>query len=199
MYRTPKSLVAFAAAVALFSVACAGQTPTGASTGAPERPGITPTAAAAAAPTRPAAAATTALVVPATPAPAPTVNTPAPGTTPGATTPAGSATAEASPPAGATAAPTVVAATATTAAPAQGNATAGRSKFTGDAGCSACHGDRAQGTIGPKLSGTALTLDQVRSQTRSPRDPSKGMPPFGPSVVSDADIANIYAWLKTNP
>lgn len=190
MYRTPKTLTALAAAVALFSAACATQPPTGATTGAPERPGITPTAAAAPAPTRPAATATTA---------APT--TPGTATTP----PTGSPTAPTSPPAGSPTAPVASPTTASgggTSGTNVGDPAKGRSKFTGDAGCSACHGDKAQGGVFPgalKLSGTALSLDEVKTQIRSPRDPSKGMPPFSPAQLSDQDIANIYAWLKTNP
>lgn len=194
MYGSMKSLAALAAAAALFSAACATQAPTGAQTGAPERPGVTPTAAAAPAPT-------TAVPTPGPAATAPaTTTTPSAGTTPGATAQAGSPTAEASP----AVSPTAATAASPTAASGggNGNPTQGRSKFTGDAGCSACHGERAQGGVfpgAPKLSGTALTEQQVHDQVRTPRDPSKGMPPFSAAQVSDQDIKNMYAWFKTNP
>jgi mono/diheme cytochrome c family protein len=179
MFRPRKALAALIAASALVAAACAGQPPTGATTGAPVPPGATPTAAPAPAPTRPAPTATT-------PA-APGTTTPGPAESPTAA-PATPTTAPSPPPGGG--------------GDSGGNPTAGRAKFTGDAGCSACHGDRAQGGVfpgAPKLSGTTLTLDQVKAQIRSPRDPSKGMPPFSAAQVSDQDIANMYAWFKTNP
>lgn len=78
---------------------------------------------------------------------------------------------------------------------------AGMAKFR-SVGCSSCHGDNGQGNIfpgAPKLSGTALNLDQVKAQVRKPRDPSKGMPPFSETQVSDEDVQNIYSWLQTKP
>lgn len=60
-------------------------------------------------------------------------------------------------------------------------------------GCFACHGDQAQGNIGPRLAGTALSLEEVRTQVRSPQ---KRMPAFGPERVSDEELAHIYAFLQ---
>ncbi|MCX6021331.1 MAG: cytochrome c [Chloroflexi bacterium] len=197
-------------AAALFATACAGQTPTGATSGGtPVRPALTPTVTVGPAPTTAPAMAATAPAPPPTMAPAPgTPATPPVAGTPAAPAPTG--------PAGTTPPPAPTGGAATTPAPAPtggaatpppppttvGNPTAGRAKFTGDAGCSACHGDKAQGAVFPgaaKLSGTALTEDQVRGQVRKPKDPSKGMPPFTDAQVTDRDISNIYAWFKTNP
>lgn len=104
--------------------------------------------------------------------------------------------------AGATRAAGVVA-TATTVpvAGGAGDTARGQTAFT-NAGCSACHGDRAQGNVFPgaaKLSSTALTCDQVRTQIRTPKDPSKGMPPFTAGQVSDVAVNDICAWVKSIP
>ncbi len=63
-------------------------------------------------------------------------------------------------------------------------------------GCNACHGDQGQGLIGPTIAQTLLTLDQVIAQYRAPR---LAMPAFPASLVPDADVADIYAWLQTQP
>ncbi|MBI4497813.1 MAG: cytochrome c, partial [Chloroflexi bacterium] len=83
----------------------------------------------------------------------------------------------------------------------QGDPTKGQAAFT-RAGCGACHGDRAQGNVfpgAPKLASTALTCEQVQAQVRTPRDPSKGMPPFSASQISDQEIQDLCAWVKTLP
>lgn len=48
-----------------------------------------------------------------------------------------------------------------------------------------------------KLAATTLSLDALQKQVRTPRDPAKGMPPFSPTQVSDAQLRDIYAWLKS--
>lgn len=60
--------------------------------------------------------------------------------------------------------------------------------------CVKCHAAGAVGDIGPRLAGTALSLDVVRATVRNP---SGIMPTFGPDRLSDDDIADIYAWLQT--
>lgn len=77
---------------------------------------------------------------------------------------------------------------------AQGDAKAGAQTWAAQP-CPSCHGANAEGGVGRKLAGTTLTLDQVKNTVRNGR--GGGMPKFGPDQVSDADIANIYAWLKT--
>ena len=63
-------------------------------------------------------------------------------------------------------------------------------------GCSVCHGDKGEGGIGPTIASTGLSLDQVISQYRNPRE---AMPAFPADRVSDAEVADIYAWLQTMP
>lgn len=60
--------------------------------------------------------------------------------------------------------------------------------------CIKCHGPGALGDIGPRLAGTALSLDDVRATVRNP---SGIMPTFRPDRLSDDDVADIYAWLQT--
>ena len=82
------------------------------------------------------------------------------------------------------------------AAPA-GNADTGRKLFV-SFGCYQCHGYEAQGSsatgprLGPKPIAYAAFLRYVRR-------PTNQMPPFTAKVVSDADLANIYAFLQARP
>jgi mono/diheme cytochrome c family protein len=59
--------------------------------------------------------------------------------------------------------------------------------------CAACHGDRAQGLVGPRLAGTDLTYDQVLHQVRVG---GNGMPNFAPGAVSDQQVMDIYAYVR---
>jgi mono/diheme cytochrome c family protein len=59
--------------------------------------------------------------------------------------------------------------------------------------CAACHGDRAQGLVGPRLAGTDLTYDQVLHQVRNG---GNGMPNFGPGAVTDQQVMDIYAYVR---
>ncbi len=98
-----------------------------------------------------------------------------------------------------TAPPTAVAgaaspaATTSTAAAGQGNPAKGLTAFQ-SVGCVACHGQGAVGNIGPKLAGTGLSLNAVISQVRKPRGQ---MPPFTEAQVSDATLADIYAYFQS--
>lgn len=60
--------------------------------------------------------------------------------------------------------------------------------------CSGCHGAMAQGQFGPALAGTDFSYEEVQRQVRSPRNQ---MPAFSPERVSDQDLRDIYAWLRT--
>jgi mono/diheme cytochrome c family protein len=60
--------------------------------------------------------------------------------------------------------------------------------------CSACHGAGAEGVVGPKLAGTALTFEQILMQVRAGKAP---MPAFPPDQVSDQEVAHILAWLQS--
>jgi mono/diheme cytochrome c family protein len=76
----------------------------------------------------------------------------------------------------------------------QGDANAG-AKTWASSPCVACHGANAEGGAGPRLAGTSLPFDTVKNTVRNGRGGE--MPKFSADQVSDADIANIYAWLKS--
>lgn len=82
------------------------------------------------------------------------------------------------------------------AAPA-GSAEDGRKLFIAD-GCYQCHGYEAQGSsaTGPRLGPKPIAFATF---TRYVRAPSGQMPPYTAKVVSDADLANIYAFLQSRP
>lgn len=79
----------------------------------------------------------------------------------------------------------------------QGDAKAGQQLFLAD-GCWECHGTVAQGGVitGPRLAHTALPFAAVLQQLRVPQN---AMPPYEPAVISDAQVADIYAWLQSLP
>jgi len=79
----------------------------------------------------------------------------------------------------------------------KGDAKAGQQLYM-SIGCWECHGSQAQGgaITGPRLAHTALPFAAVVQQLRVPQN---AMPPYEPSVVSDEDVANIYAWLASLP
>ncbi len=63
-----------------------------------------------------------------------------------------------------------------------------------DLPCARCHGDAAQGDIGPKIAGTGLSLDAVLLAVRAGKAP---MPAFTQGEVSDLEIEHAYAWLRS--
>ena len=76
------------------------------------------------------------------------------------------------------------------------NAENGKKIFVRD-GCYQCHGYAGQGTIaGARLAPPVLTADGI---TKYIRRPAGAMPAFSEKVVSDKDVADIYAYLKTIP
>jgi mono/diheme cytochrome c family protein len=78
-----------------------------------------------------------------------------------------------------------------------GDASNGQRLFEKD-GCYQCHGHVGQGgTAGARLSQTKLPLAAFTVIVRNP--PSGGMPPFRAKVLSDQEIADIYAYIKTFP
>jgi ubiquinol-cytochrome c reductase cytochrome c subunit len=96
----------------------------------------------------------------------------------------------------------VAAASAQTPAPQQsttpaGNADAGK-KLYGSYGCYQCHGHEAQGSsaTGPRLGPRPIAFAAF---SRYVRQPTGQMPPYTTKVVSDADMANIYAFVQTRP
>ena len=84
----------------------------------------------------------------------------------------------------------------TTSAPA-GSAEAGKKLFVAD-GCYQCHGYEAQGSsaTGPRLGPRPIAFTAF---SRYVRQPTGQMPPYTAKVVSDADLANIYAFIQSRP
>jgi len=76
-----------------------------------------------------------------------------------------------------------------------GNADNGKRLFMRN-GCYECHGTMAQGGTGPHLAPRPL---QVAALTAYVRKPGPGMPPFSAKVMSDADVADVRAFLATLP
>jgi mono/diheme cytochrome c family protein len=67
-------------------------------------------------------------------------------------------------------------------------------------GCFTCHGRSGQGGAfngpAPILAGTALPFDAFKALIRAP---SNDMPAFSDAVLSDKDIADVYAFLESLP
>jgi mono/diheme cytochrome c family protein len=64
-------------------------------------------------------------------------------------------------------------------------------------GCYQCHGYAGQGTIaGARLGPPVLTAEGM---TRYIRKPTGAMPAFSETVLSDQEVKDIYAYLKTMP
>ena len=65
------------------------------------------------------------------------------------------------------------------------------------AGCWQCHGTMGQGGVaGPKLAPDPLPFDALASFVRST---NRAMPPYREEVLSDADLADLYAYLQSIP
>ena len=81
----------------------------------------------------------------------------------------------------------------------QGDAANGKRIFLAD-GCFTCHGRAGQGGAyngpAPILAHTALPFDGFKGQVR---DPSNDMPAYSDAVLSDKDIADIYAFVESLP
>jgi ubiquinol-cytochrome c reductase cytochrome c subunit len=78
-----------------------------------------------------------------------------------------------------------------------GNAEAGRQLLVRK-GCFQCHGREGQGapTTGPRLGPNPLALAAFVRAVRSPR---AQMPPYTEKLVSDAELADIRAFLDSRP
>jgi ubiquinol-cytochrome c reductase cytochrome c subunit len=67
-------------------------------------------------------------------------------------------------------------------------------------GCWQCHGFEGQGSAatsgGRVIADTQLPFDAFKAYVR---DPSGSMPPFHAEILSDADLADIYAYLESRP
>ncbi len=77
------------------------------------------------------------------------------------------------------------------------NAQNGRRLFEVKA-CYECHGWRGQGGLaGPRLAQTKLTLQGFRNILRNP--PPSQMPPFRAAVLTDAEVADLFAYIQSIP
>ena len=63
-------------------------------------------------------------------------------------------------------------------------------------GCNSCHGNTAEGAIGPTLAQTRFDLAAVVSQVRQPRGV---MPAFEAAFLADEQLADILTWLQSLP
>ena len=76
-----------------------------------------------------------------------------------------------------------------------GTADNGKKLFVRD-GCWECHGYMAQGGAGARLAPRPIAFAAF---SRYVRKPTNQMPPYTAKVVSDQDLADIYAFLLTIP
>ena len=82
------------------------------------------------------------------------------------------------------------------AALAAGSAEKGKAAFVKH-GCWQCHGYVGQGGVtGPRLAQTQLSVEAMSAFVRNTRG---GMPPYQKAILSDADIADIHAYLQSVP
>ena len=67
-------------------------------------------------------------------------------------------------------------------------------------GCWQCHGYEGQGSI-TTSAGRVIANSQLPAEAFSAyvRAPSGAMPPFRPEILSDGDLADIYAYLEARP
>lgn len=65
-------------------------------------------------------------------------------------------------------------------------------------GCYGCHGYNGQGAnTGPKLAPDPMAADALANYIRN--SASAMMPPYSEKNVSNADVADIHAWLAAQP
>jgi mono/diheme cytochrome c family protein len=80
---------------------------------------------------------------------------------------------------------------------AQGNADNGKRLFLKN-GCYQCHGYGGQGgAAGARLAQTKLTLAAFTAYVRNPAP--GGMPPYRPKIMTDQELADVFAYIKTFP
>jgi mono/diheme cytochrome c family protein len=78
------------------------------------------------------------------------------------------------------------------------DAARGKTFFTQKYGCYQCHGTEGQGSAitGPKLAPDPLPYDALSAFIRTS---SRNMPPFREQILPNADLEDIYAYLKSIP
>jgi ubiquinol-cytochrome c reductase cytochrome c subunit len=82
------------------------------------------------------------------------------------------------------------------AAPGTGSAERGQKLYQKNM-CFTCHGSAGNGgerTSGPRLAPNVWPLEAMKIQVRNPR---QDMPRYGEKFLSDADLADIHAYLST--
>ena len=78
----------------------------------------------------------------------------------------------------------------------KGDAEKGKTLFKSN-GCFQCHGNEAQGgAAGPRLGPDPLPFARLVAYARAPRGE---MPPYTVKVMSDQDLADVYAFLQARP
>src|SRR5882724_9362315 len=79
----------------------------------------------------------------------------------------------------------------------KGNAENGKQLFT-SSGCYECHGRQAQGSrfSGPRLGPNPISLPMFEQYVRAPKGQ---MPPYTGKVLTDAELADIHAFLESLP
>jgi mono/diheme cytochrome c family protein len=83
---------------------------------------------------------------------------------------------------------------ATAQTPATGNAQQGKELFL-KYSCYACHGYDGHGGAGARLVPLAMTVTRFTAYVHSPRR----MPPYTDKVLSDAQLADLFAYIKSLP
>ena len=78
-----------------------------------------------------------------------------------------------------------------------GNAASGKTLYSKD-GCSECHGNEGQGapSSGPRIAPDPLPLAAFMGYVRAPRGQ---MPPYTTKVLPDAQLGDIYEFMRTRP
>jgi mono/diheme cytochrome c family protein len=82
--------------------------------------------------------------------------------------------------------------------PPAGNVETGKKIFTKD-GCYECHGREGQGAAqgaGPRIGPLQLSFEAFAKYVHQP---TGQMPPYTSKVISDQDLADIYAYLQSRP
>src|SRR5438093_325851 len=76
-----------------------------------------------------------------------------------------------------------------------GNAENGKKLYT-QYGCYQCHGYAAQGGVGPRLAPRPLAFAAFSKYLRQP---TGEMPPYTAKVLSNPQLADVYAFLRSVP
>jgi mono/diheme cytochrome c family protein len=88
----------------------------------------------------------------------------------------------------------LVGSVATAQTPAAGNAEQGKALYLAYS-CYACHGYDGHGGAGAKLVPLAMTVTRFSAYVRNPRR----MPPYTDKVLSDPQLADLFAYIKSLP